>query len=302
MDDIYINLCKLVGEQNVLENEDMSKHVTFKAGGKARYFITPSSKEDLKKCVSYLNQPGLIDYYIIGNGSNLLVRDTGYDGVMIKIGAGLGELSVDKEKGEIYCGAGAYLSKVANAACENALTGMEFAAGIPGMIGGAVAMNAGAYGGEFKDIVDKVWLIDEVGNEICMNQQAMNFGYRSSIVQKGGLIVTGVSLKLKSGDQKKISEKMTELLNARREKQPLEYPSAGSTFKRPEGYFAGKLIMEADLRGFRVGGASISEKHCGFVINKGNASANDIIELIDKVTDIVYKKFGVRLEPEVKII
>ena len=301
MDKIYNYLCGVAGKDNVSLEEDMSRHVTFRAGGKAKYFVQPENSLQLSEILRYLKNNS-VKYYIIGNGSNLLVKDEGFDGVIIKIGNKFGTIEIDTEKKQIYCGAGVMLSKIASIACEYAFTGMEFAAGIPGMVGGAIAMNAGAYGGEIKDIVDKVWLIDENCNEVCLNCSEMEFGYRTSIVQKKEYIVIAVSLNFENGDKSDILAKMNELLNARKEKQPLEYPSAGSTFKRPEGYFAGKLIMDAGLRGFSVGGAKVSEKHCGFVINAGNATASEIIELMDKVADIVYDKFGVKLEPEVKII
>ena len=202
----------------------------------------------------------------------------------------------------MICEAGAFVAKAANLACEHSLRGLEFAAGIPGMIGGAVTMNAGAYGGEFKDIIEEVWMLDDNGMEICKTADQMEFGYRSSIIQKKHYVVTKVKLRLKKGEQTQISDIMNGYLKARREKQPLEYPSAGSTFKRPEGHFAGKLIMDAGLAGMQVGGACVSEKHCGFVINKQDATASDIIELMRQVSDIVYEKYNVRLEPEVKII
>lgn len=299
MDIIYEKLCEIAGKETVLLSEDMRKHTTFKAGGKAKYFVSPKSVKVISELVQYFRTND-IQYYVIGNGSNLLVRDEGYDGVIVCIGKELGEITINKT--EVVCQAGVYVARVANMACEHSLSGLEFAAGIPGMIGGAVAMNAGAYGGEFKDIIDKVWVIDTEGREVCYNQDQMEFGYRKSIVQKENMIVTSVTLKLRSGDKKRIAEEMNTYLEARRAKQPLEYPSAGSTFKRPEGYFAGKLIMDAGLAGYQVGGACVSEKHCGFVINKENATATDIIELMQQVSDIVYDKYGVRLEPEVKII
>ena len=200
------------------------------------------------------------------------------------------------------CEAGAYVSKIANYACENSLSGLEFAAGIPGILVGAVAMNAGAYGGEFKDIIISVTLMDKYGNIVEKSNEEMKFGYRNSVVQEEDYIVLSAKLKLEAGNKDEISDRMNELLKQRRDKQPLEYPSAGSTFKRPEGYFAGKLIMDAGFKGYSVGGACVSEKHCGFVVNKGNATAADIIRLMKDVADKVEAEFGVRLEPEVKII
>lgn len=299
MESIYHGLCEIIGKENVLTDENMAKHTTFKAGGNAKYFVLPEDENQLAMLIKYLNKNNT-KYYVVGNGSNLLVRDSGYEGVIIKIGKNMSEIKINNNV--LICQAGAYLSKVANLAFDNSLSGLEFAAGIPGMIGGAVAMNAGAYGGEFKDVVTKVWLLDKEGNNICLSNSEMEFDYRKSVVQKYGYIVTSVELSLDEGEKEEIGNKMNEFLKARKEKQPLEYPSAGSTFKRPKGYFAGKLIMDAGLAGESVGGASVSEKHCGFIINKGNATATDIINLMDKVSNIVYEKYGVRLEPEVKII
>ena len=293
------SLVEIVGEENFYIDEDMSRHTTFRAGGKAKYFVTPKNTEDLRRVIAYVREQE-IKYYVIGNGSNLLVRDAGFDGVIIKIGTAFDEICLDGTV--MTCGAGAFVSKIAAVACENSLSGLEFAAGIPGLVGGAIAMNAGAYGGEFKDIVQSVNLMDLEGNEITLSGEEMEFEYRKSIVQKKDYIVLGTVLKLQQGDRQEIADKMNGFLAARKEKQPLEYPSAGSTFKRPEGYFAGKLIMDAGLRGFAVGGACVSEKHCGFIINKNHATATDIENLIEKVSDIVYDKFKVRLETEVKII
>ena len=294
-------LCDMAGKENVFRNEDMGKHVTFKAGGKADFLVMPAGIKSLAACLSYVTQ-NHIPYYVMGNGSNLLVKEEGYQGVILKIGNAFSDIRVNIEKHTMELGAGVYLSKAASTALENGFSGMEFAAGIPGMIGGAVAMNAGAYGGEMKDIVEKVWVMNREGKELILPNQEMQFGYRTSILQKEPLICLGVTLRLQEGQKAVIAEKMQELMEARREKQPLEYPSAGSTFKRPEGYFAGKLIMEAGLKGFHVGDACVSEKHCGFVVNKGNATAGEIQKVIDKVAEIVYKKSGVQLEPEVKII
>ena len=299
MESIYQKLCEIVEKDNVLTNENMAKHTTFKAGGSAKYFVLPKDEKELSGLLRFVSD-NKINYYVIGNGSNLLVKDSGFDGIIIKIGNNMSKIEL--KDNIIKCQAGVFLSKIANLALENSLSGLEFAAGIPGLVGGAVTMNAGAYGGEFKDVVTKVWLLDKEGNSFSLENKEMEFGYRESIVQKKDYIVTGVELKLEYGKKEEIEEKMNEFLKARKDKQPLEYPSAGSTFKRPVGHFAGKLIMDAGLRGYTVGGACVSEKHCGFVINKNNASATDIIELMDRVSDIVYEKYGVRLEAEVKII
>lgn len=297
-DSMYFDLCNILGKENVFTDEDMKKHTTFKAGGKAKYFVTPGSVAKLFDIISYLK--GKTEYYVIGNGSNLLVRDEGYSGVIVKIGQKISKIQITDNV--MSCEAGAFVSKIANEACANCLSGLEFAAGIPGMLGGAVAMNAGAYGGEFKDVITKVTLMDDAGKFIILSGDEMKFGYRSSIVQKEKCIVIAAEMQLKRGDKVEINDKMEGFLKARREKQPLEYPSAGSTFKRPEGYFAGKLIMDAGLKGFSVGDACVSEKHCGFVINKGEASATDIINLINEVAKVVEDKYNVKLEPEVKII
>lgn len=298
MDKVYERLCEIVGNSNVYCNEDMRKHTTFKAGGKAKYFVTPDSIEIIKELILYLRDN--IPYYIIGNGSNLLVRDEGYDGVIIKLGQKFAEYTI--EDNYIKCKSGVFVSKVANDACEHSLSGLEFAAGIPGMIGGAVAMNAGAYGGEFKDIIENVTVMDKNGDIIVLSNEDMHFEYRKSIVWEKAYIVLEVLMKLEKGNKDDIMNKMEKFLAARKEKQPLEYPSAGSTFKRPEGYFAGKLIMDAGLRGYSVGDACVSEKHCGFVINRGNAKAADIIKLINDIKKIVKEKYNVELEAEVKII
>ncbi len=299
MDSVYLDLCQILGEKNVFTDEDMRKHTTFKAGGRVKYFVTPDNVEGLKNLLAYLKEHNM-DYFVMGNGSNLLVRDEGYDGVVIKIGQNMSHCEVLDNK--IKCMAGAFLSKIARDAYENSLTGLEFAAGIPGMIGGAVAMNAGAYGGEFKDVVESVTVMDKEGNVLDLKNDEMDFSYRHSIVFEKEYIVLSTVIKLEKGNKQEISEKMNGFMDARKEKQPLEYPSAGSTFKRPEGHFAGKLIMDAGLRGYTVGGACVSEKHCGFVINKDNATASDILKLMDDVAMIVKEKFDVELEPEVKIL
>lgn len=299
MDIVYEELCNIAGMENVTLSEDMRNHTTFKAGGHAKYFVCPDNMERLSELIFYLNKNG-INHYVMGNGSNLLVRDEGFDGVIVKIGSKLGNIRIEDDA--MFCDAGAFVSKAANMAGEESLSGLEFAAGIPGMIGGAAAMNAGAYGGEFGNIIEHVCVLDGKGDTFCLLNDQMEFGYRSSIIQKKGYIVTAVKLKLQHGNQEDIIKQMNQYLKERREKQPLEFPSAGSTFKRPNGYYAGKLIMDAGLAGLQVGGACVSEKHCGFIINKQNATAGDIIELMNRVAEIVFEKFSVKLEPEVKII
>lgn len=288
----------IIGSNNVRQDEDMSRHTTFRAGGKAALFLTPDIN-NISELISYLSD-NKVDYYIVGNGSNLLVKDTGYDGAVINIGNAFSEVSVNGN--EILAGAGVMLSKLSAIACTNSLAGMEFASGIPGTLGGAVTMNAGAYGGEMSQVLKTVNVIDENGKFIILNIDELNLSYRHSIVMEKNYIVLSALIKLEVGNAENIKAKMDELSTKRKEKQPLEYPSAGSTFKRPDGYFAGKLIMDSGLKGYMHGGAQVSEKHCGFVINKNNATAADIIELMDEVSNTVFGKYGVRLEPEVKIL
>ncbi|SEG05988.1 UDP-N-acetylmuramate dehydrogenase [Eubacterium ruminantium] len=281
-----------------LTNESMSKHTTFRTGGNAAKFVIPESVEELKAVIRKCKEDNE-KYLVIGNGSNLLVSDRGFDGTVIQIADKLGRITVNAE--EIYAEAGAMLSAVARVARDNSLTGMEFASGIPGSAGGAAYMNAGAYGGEMKDIITYVDVI--VNNEFKrMTCEEMEFGYRHSAAMEQDMIVTGISIKLRYGDKDKITAEMSELSKKRVEKQPLEYPSAGSTFKRPTGHFAGKLIEDTGLRGYRVGDAMVSDKHCGFVVNVGNATSDDIYQLICDVKEKVYAKFGVELEPEVRLI
>lgn len=280
-------------------NEPMSKHTTFRVGGVADYFAQPQSVEELKTVIA-LCQVEQIPYFLIGNGSNLLVSDAGYRGVMVQLGKTWSEVTV--ENTTITVGAGALLSAVAKQALEQSLTGLEFAAGIPGTVGGAVVMNAGAYGSELKDILKTATVLTSQGEVKTLSLEALELGYRSSCIVKEQYIVLEVVLELKQGNSEEIFSRMQELAVQRKTKQPLEYPSAGSTFKRPEGYFAGKLIQDAGLRGFSVGGAQVSEKHCGFVINKDHASASDIYQLCQEVKRQVREQFDVTLELEVKLI
>ena len=286
-----------IEESHIYREEPMKKHTTFRVGGNADYFITPGSLCELEALVSLCKETAM-PYYVVGNGSNLLVSDEGYRGVIIQIGREMSDIRIEENRMQVQ--AGAMLSAIGNAALRSGLTGFEFAAGIPGTLGGAVVMNAGAYGGEMKDVLDTATVLTPEGERMTLSNRELEFSYRTSIVSKKGYIVLEASLSLSSGDRESIKAKMEELRAKRKEKQPLEYPSAGSTFKRPEGYFAGKLIQDAQLRGFQVGGAKVSEKHCGFVINEGNATAADIWELICRVSAVVKEKFGVELEPEVK--
>jgi len=274
----------------------MGKHTTFRVGGNADFFVEIGSDRELANIIKYLKQTDH-SYFILGNGSNLLVGDKGYEGVILHLGDRFARIQVENET--VTAQAGALLSAVAKTAAKSGLTGLEFASGIPGTIGGAMVMNAGAYDGEMKQVVTQVTLMTEEGEILESDNETMEFGYRSSIVKYRPLIVLSAKLTLAKGDVTEIQKKMDDFGNRRRSKQPLEYPSAGSTFKRPEGYFAGKLIMDAGLRGYRIGGAQVSEKHCGFIINVGNATAADISELMDEVTEKVEEQFAVTLEPEV---
>lgn len=291
--------CMTLGSDNVRLHEPMKKHTTFRIGGPADYYLCPHSTEELQKILQICRENKL-EFFILGNGSNLLVSDKGYRGVVIQLWKNFSD--IETEDNTITVKAGALLSKVAAEALEESLTGMEFASGIPGTMGGAVMMNAGAYGGEVKDIIREVTVLTREGELLTLSKEEMNFGYRTSVVKEKGYVVISAELQLRKGDREEIRKVMDELKERRVTKQPLDMPSAGSTFKRPEGYFAGKLIMDAGLRGFSVGGAQISEKHCGFVVNKGDATAADVLGLIGEVQKRVQEKFGVALEPEVKFL
>lgn len=291
--------CDLLGEDRVFTEEAMSQHTTFKIGGPADYFLMPDKGEDVGRVIKICKEKE-IPYFILGNGSNLLVGDGGYRGAVIQIYRNMSSVTV--EGNEITAQAGTLLSAVAAAAKNASLTGFEFAGGIPGTIGGAVVMNAGAYGGEMKDVLTEVTVMNAEGDIFTLPTEELELGYRTSIIKTAGYIVLEAKIRLKEGDPEVIRETMKDLTIRRTTKQPLEYPSAGSTFKRPEGYFAGKLIMDSGLAGYQVGGAQVSEKHCGFVINAGDATARDVRTLMDNVRDIVYKKYGVTLEPEVKFL
>ena len=295
----YNQLLTVLNKEKVYLDEPMKKHITFRVGGPADYFVTPSTVEEVKEIVALCKKEGM-PYYILGNGSNLLVGDKGYRGVMIQIYKEMSGIEVDGEI--IRVQAGALLSRIGVTALEAELQGFEFAAGIPGTMGGAVVMNAGAYGGEMKDILVDATVLTPEGEVLVLKNEELELGYRTSVIAKKNYIVLEATVKLAKGSKEEIRGRMDELKVQRTTKQPLEYPSAGSTFKRPTGYFAGKLIQDAGLRGFQVGGAQVSEKHCGFVINKDNATAADVAELMKQVADKVHAEFGVTLEPEVKRI
>ena len=293
----YDKLNNVIAKDSILIDEPMSRHTTFRVGGPADFFVTPKAKEEVRDVIRICKEAGM-PYYFIGNGSNLLVSDAGYRGVIIQIYKEMNEVTV--EDNLVKAQAGALLSGIAAKALAAELTGFEFASGIPGTIGGACVMNAGAYGGEMKDVLESVTVLTGEGEIIELGRNELELGYRTSVIAKKGYIVLGAVLKLERGDGEKIKTYMDELKEKRVTKQPLEYPSAGSTFKRPEGYFAGKLIEDAGLRGFQVGGAQVSEKHCGFVINRDHATAADIMELMRQVQIRVKENSGVDLEPEVK--
>lgn len=298
--DILSSISEIIDEKRILRNEPMKKHTTFRIGGLADVLVKPATITEIEQVLQCCEEQA-VPYYVVGNGSNLLVGDEGIRGVVLQLGNDFSEVEVCEDD-TIWVQAGCMLSKVANLAAAHALTGMEFAAGIPGTIGGAVMMNAGAYGGEMKDIIECVTLLTPDREVLILPQDQMEFGYRESIVSKENYIVLEAKLRLQKGEPEAIEAKMKEYSEARRSKQPLEYPSAGSTFKRPEGYYAGKLIMDAGLAGYRVGDAQVSEKHCGFVINCGQATAKDVTAVMNDVIHRVAEAYQVELEPEVRKI
>lgn len=298
MSHFYDEITTALPELKVLKDEPMRRHTTFRIGGPADYFVCPG-RAQIAEVLAVAKKCGMA-ITVIGNGSNLLVGDKGIRGLVVEIGSAMNQIMVDKNR--ITAGAGALLSKVAAKAAAAELGGMEFAAGIPGSVGGAVTMNAGAYGGEMKDILRTVTVLTPEGELKTLDVSEMDLSYRHSCVPEQQYIVLEAEIELGYKPEKEIRAQMEELRNKRIEKQPLEYPSAGSTFKRPEGYFAGKLIMDAGLRGYRVGDAQVSEKHCGFVINRKNASAQEVRQLMQDVQDKVKAQFGVMLEPEVKML
>ena len=289
-----------LGEQvEILVAEPMKNHTTFRIGGPADALALPKTPEEVAEVVRFCHEHAQ-PYYVLGNGSNLLVSDEGYRGIVLQLYRNFNDIQVNGEM--ITAQSGAMLAAVARTAYQNGLTGLEFASGIPGTIGGAVVMNAGAYGGEMKHVLREVTVLTKEGEVLAIPAKALELGYRTSVIPKNGWIVLGAVLQLKKGDPEQILARMEELKEQRITKQPLDLPSAGSTFKRPEGYFAGKLIMDAGLRGFTVGGAQVSEKHCGFVVNRGDATAADVWELICEVKRRVKERTGVELEPEVKLL
>ena len=293
---VYEYIRANVPEEDILTEEPMSRHTTFRIGGEAACFIRISSEEQLRKLIPYFENVG-IEYFVLGKGSNLLVGDKGYPGVILQISDACQQIEAEGNRLQVQ--AGAALSKVALFAMERGLEGLEFAAGIPGTVGGGVVMNAGAYGGEMKQVVESVRVLSSEGEILTLDNDTMEFGYRTSIIRNRNFTVLSVTFRLQEGNREEIRARIEDFQKRRMEKQPLNYPSAGSTFKRPEGYFAGKLIMDAGLRGFQIGDARVSDKHCGFVVNVGKATARDVTDVIEEVQEKVRERFGVSLEREV---
>lgn len=293
-------LMNKINEEYIIENVSMAQHTSFKAGGKADLMVIPQSIDELKKVIQILSA-GDCPYMILGNGSNILVRDGGYRGIIVKMGSAFDSVQVDGCR--VICGAGTLLSVAAKAAAEAGLTGLEFASGIPGSIGGAVFMNAGAYDGEMRLVLEKARLISKDGNDDrYVSADELDMGYRHTALHESGDVAVEAVFKLEEGNIEEIKAKIADLTARRNSKQPVSFPSAGSFFKRPMGYFAGKLIQDSGLKGLTVGGAQVSELHSGFIINKGGATATDILQLMEIVQQTVMDKFGVMLEPEVRII
>ncbi len=297
-DEILERIKEKIGAANVMEEEPMCRHTSMEVGGPAAYFFTPEKEEDLAFLIQTLNKENY-PFYLKGNGSNIIVRDEGYDGAIVETRKLL-DVCIDGTT--VTAQAGILLKDLSDMILEASLTGFEFASGIPGSLGGAVCMDAGAYDGEMRDIIKTVKLLDKEGNIVEKTNEEMDFAYRHSCCSDGSYIVLSAVLELAQGNYGDIKAKIDDLTAKREEKQPLEYPSCGSTFKRPEGYFAGKLITDAGLKGYQFGGAQVSDKHAGFVINKDHATATELLDLIQYVQDTVFEKFGVKLECEVKVL
>ena len=297
--DLYSKFVKILKDGDVYMDELMRKYTSFKIGGPVDIMVLPESEEELMNSIEICKDND-IDYIVMGNGTNLLVSDIGIRGVAIKISEKLGDISVNRNI--LKAQAGALLTVVSKRALKASLKGLEFASGIPGSIGGAITMNAGAYGGEMKDIVTKVKCIDKEGKIVILTNEDMKFKYRKSRVQDEGLIVVEVEMELEDGDYDEILAKMKEYTERRTTKQPLNFPSGGSTFKRPEGYYAGKLIEDAGLKGIRLGGAQVSELHSGFIVNVDDATCDNVVNLIKVVQKVVRDKYDVILEPEIKFV
>lgn len=296
---LVARLRQIVGPDNVRLDEPLSEHTTFKIGGPADIFVTPDDIDEIGDILIACEDAGM-PYFILGCGSDLLVSDAGYHGVVISLTEEL--IGVSAEGTKLICQAGVTLREASEMACELGLSGLEFACGIPGSVGGACYMNAGAYGGCIADVLDEVRVLTHAGNIVELGVDELNLGYRQSRIADEGLVLLSATFALRKGDPDDIRERMEDLTQQREEKQPLELPSAGSTFKRPEGYFAGKLITDAGLKGYQVGGAAVSRKHAGFVVNLGGATASDVRAVIAHVQDEVMRQFGVKLEPEVRFL
>jgi UDP-N-acetylmuramate dehydrogenase len=296
---MYSTFLDILDKEDVLLDEPMANHTSFKIGGPADFFLRPRGISQLQEALKYCKEQQ-IPYYVMGNGSNLLVADKGFEGVIIQIYKNLSQVKIQGDY--VTAEAGVLLSTLSNKICEASLTGFEFASGIPGTLGGAVCMNAGAYGGELKYVIESATVIDDQGELLTLSNEELKLGYRTSIVQQKGYVVVEAQLKLNKGNIAEIQAIIDDLTDKRTTKQPLELPSAGSTFKRPTGYYAGKLIMDSGLRGYQIGGAQVSEKHCGFVVNVDKATACDVLSLIKHIQKTVKDKFGVDLEPEVRIL
>lgn len=296
---ILNSLKEYTNENNILINEPMKNHTTFKIGGNADFVVMPENREEIVSIINFLKKNS-ISYFVMGNGSNLLVSDSGFNGIIIKLGQNFSKIEEDGIF--LKVDAGALLTKISNIAINSSLTGFEELSGIPGSLGGAVYMNAGAYGREIKDVLYDITYIDKSGNIKTVNINDVKMEYRETFFSDNDLVVLGATLKLEKGDKEKIINRTREVTKMRVDKQPLNFPSAGSTFKRPVGHFAGKLIEDAGLKGYSVGGARVSEKHAGFVINYNNATFSEVIRLTEDVKKTVKEKFDVELELEVKII
>ena len=295
---------KILTEEQIIRKESLAKHTTFRIGGPADYFLKPRSEEEIAGILACCKK-WKVPCFVLGNGSNVLAEDEGYTGVILHVGKEFSSMEIKRNSDDsciVRAGAGIMLSKLANEVAKEGLTGFEFAAGIPGMLGGAVAMNAGAYGGEIKDCIQWAKVVTLDGESKVLTKEELELGYRSSVIQKEGYIVTEAEFLFLKGEQEKIYATMEDYQTRRKEKQPLEYPSAGSTFKRPEGYFAGKLIEDAGLKGYRVGDIMVSDKHSGFVVNVGAGTSKDAHQLLEEVARIVFEKFHVVLEPEVRFL
>lgn len=301
MEEVFYNkLIDILKKDQIYMKEIMENHTSLHIGGPADYFVTPSSEDEIMKVIE-LCKLSHMPYYIMGNGSNLLVSDDGYRGLIMKIGDNYSEFSIG-EDGIVLAQGGILLSKLANGIAKKSLTGFEFASGIPGTLGGAVYMNAGAYGGEMVQCLLSAKVMDMDGEILILSNEELELGYRTSILQTKDYILLEATMKFNKGKKEEIFAQMQELNRRRRDKQPLDKYSAGSTFKRPVGYYAGKLISDAGLSGFQIGGAAVSDKHCGFLINKDNATAKDFAALIREVIRIVNERYHVRLEPEVRFL